>query len=63
MSLTSLEVTPREAPAHRHALAPLKSQNHPPQRILVVEDDSVIRHIYSQVLVRAGYQVDVAEDG
>jgi CheY-like chemotaxis protein len=33
------------------------------QRILVVEDEGAIRQIYSEALVRSGYQVDAAEDG
>ena len=32
-------------------------------RILVVEDDSVIRNILSMMLKRADFEVDVAEDG
>jgi CheY-like chemotaxis protein len=31
--------------------------------ILHVEDDALIVHIYRAALVRAGYQVEVAEDG
>lgn len=33
------------------------------QRILVVEDEGAIRQIYSEALIRSGYQVDAAEDG
>jgi two-component system cell cycle sensor histidine kinase/response regulator CckA len=36
---------------------------HSPQRILLVEDDTVVRHVYSKVLTRSGYRVDTAEDG
>ncbi len=35
----------------------------PPIRILVVEDDSLVLALYSNVLLRSGYQVDTAEDG
>lgn len=35
----------------------------PPQRILVVEDDAVIREFAVQVLIRCGFEVDAAEDG
>jgi len=33
------------------------------QRILVVEDDAVIRHLNTEVLTCSGYQVDDAVDG
>lgn len=41
------------------------SQNPPnsPQRILVVEDECNLRQLNAEVLIEAGYQVDVAEDG
>jgi DNA-binding response OmpR family regulator len=35
----------------------------PPQRILVVDDDSDLRLLYAEVLARPGYHVDAAEDG
>jgi DNA-binding response OmpR family regulator len=35
----------------------------PPRRILLVDDDSGIRQLYADVLVRSGYNVDTAEDG
>src|SRR5271155_4325864 len=35
----------------------------PRQRILVVEDDPILRRLSSTLLVEAGYQVDSAEDG
>ena len=35
----------------------------PRQRILVVEDDAVIRQLNTEVLTCSGYQVDAAEDG
>ena len=34
-----------------------------PHRILVVDADSDVRLLYTEVLVRPGYQVDAAEDG
>jgi DNA-binding response OmpR family regulator len=43
--------------------APLQSQKKPPHRILVVEDDGVIRNLNAEVLAHSGYQVDAAEDG
>lgn len=35
----------------------------PRQRILVVEDDPILRRLSTTLLVEAGYQVDSAEDG
>jgi DNA-binding response OmpR family regulator len=32
-------------------------------RILVVEDDAVTRRLNAKVLIKSGYEVDVAEDG
>jgi CheY-like chemotaxis protein len=34
-----------------------------PHRILVVEDEPLMRHLNTKMLVDAGYQVDTAEDG
>jgi CheY-like chemotaxis protein len=45
------------------ALALAESRHSHSQRILVVEDEGAIRQIYSEALVRSGYQVDAAEDG
>ena len=63
MTAKSLVVTPLEAPSKNAALAPVKSQTHLPQRILVVDDDTAIRQLNSEVLFRSGYRVDTAEDG
>jgi DNA-binding response OmpR family regulator len=35
----------------------------PPRRILVVDDDSDLRRLYTDMLVRPDYHVDAAEDG
>jgi len=35
----------------------------PPPRILVVDQDSDLRMLYTEALVRPGYRVDAAEDG
>jgi DNA-binding response OmpR family regulator len=43
--------------------APLHRQPNPRQRILVVEDDALIRRVNTEVLTYSGYQVDSAEDG
>lgn len=40
----------------------LHSQTGVPHRILVVEDNSDIRHINAEALRRSGYRVDTAED-
>jgi DNA-binding NtrC family response regulator len=42
---------------------PLQPQPHSSQRILVVEDENDLRQLTAEVLIDAGYQVDVAEDG
>jgi DNA-binding response OmpR family regulator len=41
----------------------LQSEPNPPQRILVVDDEPLIRHLSTKVLAGCGYQVDTAEDG
>ena len=43
--------------------APLQRQPNLRQRILVVDDDPLIRRLNSEVLVYSGYQVDAADDG
>lgn len=44
-------------------IQPLQSQPNSPQRILVVEDEQDLRQLTAEILIDAGYQVDVAEDG
>ena len=46
-------------PADAQALREIK----PPHRILVLDDDSVIREISAKALTRSGYEVDAADDG
>jgi two-component system response regulator QseB len=41
----------------------LQSRTHPTRRILVVEDDSDIRQLGTELLTRSGYEVDCAADG
>jgi DNA-binding response OmpR family regulator len=36
---------------------------HSPHRILVVEDDPILRRVNTTLLIGAGYEVDTAEDG
>ena len=46
------------------ASAPLRCPTHlSPPRILVVDEDSDLRLLYTEALVRPGYHVDAAEDG
>ena len=45
------------------AKAALQCQTHPPQRILVVEDEPDIRKLDTEVLRASGYQVDNAKNG
>jgi DNA-binding response OmpR family regulator len=46
------------------ASAPLRRPTHfSPPRILVVDEDSDLRLLYTEALVRPGYHVDAAEDG
>ena len=42
---------------------PHQSRPNSHQRILVVEDEQDLRQLTAEVLIDAGYQVDVAEDG
>ena len=42
---------------------PLQTHTNSRHRILVVEDERDLRQITSEVLIDAGFQVDVAEDG
>ena len=35
----------------------------PPKRILVVDDEPLVRQIYTEMLTHADYEVDTAEDG
>src|SRR6266498_4950023 len=45
------------------ASVPARAKTIPSHRILVVEDQPALRSLSAQVLVRSGYEVDVAEDG
>jgi DNA-binding response OmpR family regulator len=42
---------------------PLQSQSNPLDRILVVEDEPLIRQLNAMMLSRSGYEVGAAEDG
>ena len=45
------------------ATAPLQCRPNLRQRILVVDDDPLIRRLNSEVLIYSGYRVDAADDG
>jgi len=45
------------------ASTPPQSQTNRPRRILVVDEDSDLRLLYSDLLARPGYSVDAAENG
>lgn len=49
----------RPAAANAEALRVVKSTN----RILVVDDEASVRHLTTEMLVRAGFEVDAAPDG
>jgi len=49
--------------AGESAGASVQCQANPPHRILVVDEDSDLRLLYTDVLVLPGYHVDAAEDG
>jgi DNA-binding response OmpR family regulator len=40
-----------------------RDETHPVQRILVVDDEPMIRQLNTDILVEAGFRVDTAEDG
>jgi DNA-binding response OmpR family regulator len=42
------------------AAAPAQTATHRPQRVLVVDDDTGLRQLGTEVLIRHGYQVDAA---
>src|SRR5258706_16426352 len=44
-------------------MAPAQAREKPRLRILVVEDDPLLRLLNTETLMDAGYQVDAAEDG
>ena len=48
-----------EEPVH----SPFRCQTRLPHRILVVDDESCIRRLNAELLLRSGYRVDTAEDG
>jgi DNA-binding response OmpR family regulator len=57
--MTAINFSPAEASAG----ILLQTQPYPGQRILVVEEAHDIRQLNAEVLIDAGYQVEVAEDG
>ena len=63
MSPKTITAKSPESSSATEASAPPKRQSHPTCRILVVDDDTVIRSLCSKVLIRSGYRVDMADDG
>ena len=53
----------QDLPACGPASTVQPSQREPPHRILVVDDESSIRQLSTEVLIHSGYEVDAAEDG
>jgi DNA-binding response OmpR family regulator len=53
----------RMLPSVAPAGARLSWKPYPPRRILVVDDNPLIRELYTKGLADAGYEVDAAEDG
>jgi len=53
----------RTSRAEEPASTALQCQTNPPDHILVVEDDILLRRLNTKVLVRSGYDVDAAADG
>jgi DNA-binding response OmpR family regulator len=49
--------------AHEPNLVPLPRRPKLRQRVLVVEDDQIIRRLNTEVLTCSGYEVDAATDG
>jgi DNA-binding response OmpR family regulator len=56
-------MTGYQAAHARQTSAPVAWTATPPSRVLVVDDDSVLRLLNTEVLVGCGYRVDTAEDG
>jgi DNA-binding response OmpR family regulator len=52
-----------EAPCDPAGPAPTRSQKHPSRHILVADDDSAIRQVAVEALLRNGYRADAAKDG
>jgi CheY-like chemotaxis protein len=52
-----------KTPGAEVVATPVRGPTTPPPRILVVEDDALIRQMNAKVLQRSGYQVVAAEDG
>jgi DNA-binding NtrC family response regulator len=53
----------RTARSVEPAGTPARCQSHAPKRILVVDDDEVLRQFNAEMLTRFGYETETAEDG
>jgi DNA-binding response OmpR family regulator len=58
----SLKVSQMTTIDMKQGCAPIQCKAKQSHRILVVEDDVIIRHINTNVLIKSGYEVDAAED-
>ena len=56
-------LTNKISQAEKSGRASFQAQPHPLQRILVADDDPMIRRLNAEVLAYSGYYVDAAEDG
>jgi DNA-binding response OmpR family regulator len=56
-------MTGYQASHARQTGAPVAWTATPSNRVLVVDDDSVLRLLNTEVLIASGYEVDTAEDG
>jgi DNA-binding response OmpR family regulator len=57
--MTAKKISPRGRPARTS----FQRQPNPRPRILVVDDEKLIRRVNTEVLTYSGYEVDSAEDG
>jgi CheY-like chemotaxis protein len=57
--MTDSDISPEGKPKSR----PRPKRTRKPKRILLAEDDAVIRQLSAEVLRQSGYQVDTAENG
>ncbi len=60
VSLTTIALA---APVEEPDGTPSECAAGPPRRILVVDDEPLIRQLYVEVLIESGYEVDGAENG
>ena len=54
---------PVRDPIDKAGTSQIQDAPHPPERILVVDDDEDIRQLSAEMLISHGYEVDAVEDG